>query len=177
MMLFASKLSSQRLGSETAIEGPSVRYFANSMAMLFSIVEPPTPPTAKGGRPPTRPLVGEDGKSGTTMAGLMLSTIRLPGAIDLGDPGRSSNKPIPCPKPKPRLGTATCAPNPLPMLNVSATQFPHLSDVAILRVPYRASFQWTRIGTFVSLLTAWVIEPAMLFVSRISFVSHGTLEG
>src|SRR5439155_4309665 len=153
MVLLASKLYNQVVGSATPLERGSIRYFTNSIAMLFSMVEPPTPPTANGGRPPTRPLVGEDGKSGTTMAGLMLSTIRLPGAIELGQPGRSSNKAIPCPKTKPRLGTATCAPNPLPMLNVSATQFPHLSEVAILRVPYRASFQWTRIGTLVSLLT------------------------
>src|SRR5262252_8774939 len=175
MIVLPSKLYSHELGSLTLLEGGSVRYFINSIAMLFSIVEPPTPPIASGGRPPTIPFVGEPGLSGIIIAGHMLSTWRLPGAMELGQPGRGSNSAIPCPNTSPRFVTPTCAPNPPPMLNVSATQFPHRSDVEILQVPYRISFQCTRIGTLVSPLTAAVIEPARLLVSRISFVSHGGL--
>src|SRR5436309_386231 len=132
------------------------------------MVEPPTPPTANGGRPPISPFVGEVGKSGTTIAGDILSTGRLPGAIEFGQPGRGSNSAIPWPNTRPRFVTATCAPNPLPMLKVKATQFPHLSEVEMLHVPYRMSFQCTRIGALVCCSTASTIEPARLFVSRIS---------
>src|ERR1043166_5016028 len=127
MTLLASKLYNQVLGSETLLEGGSIRYFTNSIAMLFSMVEPPTPPIAKGGRPPARPFVAETGLSGMTIVGHILSTGRFPGAIELGQPGRGSKRAIPCPNTRPRLVTATCAPNPPPMLKVKATQFPHLS--------------------------------------------------
>src|SRR5882672_7500562 len=110
MVLLASKLYSQLSGAMARLEGASVRYFSTCIAMLFSIVEPPTPPTASGGRPPTIPLVGEGGKSGTTMIGHMLSTGRLPGAIEFGQPGRGSNNAMPWPNTSPRLVTATCAP-------------------------------------------------------------------
>src|SRR2546423_1273314 len=112
-----------------------------------------------------------------TMAGDMLSRGRLPGAIELGQPGRGSNRAMPCPKTSPRLVTPTCAPNPLPMLKVTATQFPHLSEVEMFLVPYRISFQCTRIGTLVPLLTAAAIVPAMLFVSGISAGSDGQTFG
>src|SRR5437667_11676904 len=108
-----------------------------------------------------------------TMMGHMLSTGRLPGAMESGQPGRGSNSAIPCPNTRPRFVSATCAPNPPPMLKVKATQFPHLSEVVMLHVPYLISFQCTRIGTLVSLLTASMIEPARLFVSGISLVSQG----
>src|SRR2546423_53053 len=133
-MLLASKLYSHVVGSLTLLEGGSIRYFNNSMAMLFSMVDPPTPPIASGGRPPMAPFVGETGKSGMTMAGLILSTGRLPGAMELGQPGRGSNSAIPCPNTSPRFGTPTCAPNPLPMLKVTATQLPQRSEVEMLQV-------------------------------------------
>src|SRR5258706_2939472 len=159
-MGLASKLYNQTSGSETPPEGGSIRYFATSITMLFSMVEPPTASMASGGRPPISPLVGEPGESGTTMIGHMLSTGRLPGAMELAQPERGSNSAIPCPNTRPRLVTPTLAPNPPPMLKVTATQFPHLSEVEMLRVPYRMSSQCTRIGTLVSLLTAWMTEPA-----------------
>src|SRR6266566_4776157 len=112
-----------------------------------------------------------------TMAGDMLSTGRLPGAIELGQPGRGSNSAMPCPNTSPRFVTPTWAPNPLPMLKVKATQFPHLSEIEMFRVPYLMSFQCTRIGTLVPLLTAPAIVPARLFVSRTSFGSHGQPNG
>src|SRR5438552_1163543 len=125
MMLLASKLYNQAVGSVTLLEGGSIRYFTNSIAMLFSMVDPPTPPTANGGRPPATPLVADTGESGMTMVGHMLSTCRFPGAMELGQPGRGSNNAIPCPNTRPRFVTPTRAPNPPPMLKVKATQFPH----------------------------------------------------
>src|ERR1043166_335122 len=101
MMLLASKLWSHIVGSEAALDGFSPRYFINSIATLFSIVDPPAAPMANGGLPPTTPFVGEAGESGTTIAGDILSTGRLPGPIEFGQPGRASNKSIPCPKPIP----------------------------------------------------------------------------
>src|SRR5467141_1569265 len=106
------------------------------------------------------------------IVGHILSTWRLPGAMEFGQPGRGSNSAMAWPNTRPRLVTPTCAPNPPPMLKVKATQFPHWSEVEILQVPYLMSFQCTRICTLVSLLTASVIELARLLVSRISFVSQ-----
>src|SRR5688572_16755238 len=134
MIVFPSKLYNQNVGSTTGLEGGSIKYFINCIARWFSIVEPPPPPTANGGRPPT-PLVGEAGKSGMTITGHMLFTGRLPGAMESGQPGRASNRAMPCPNTRPRLGTPTCAPNPPPMLKVTETQFPHLSAVEIWNVP------------------------------------------
>src|SRR5438552_15103541 len=92
------------------------------------------------------------------IVGHILSTWRLPGAMELGQPGRGSNKAMACPKTRPRFVTPTCAPNPPPMLKVKATQLPHWSEVEMLQAPYRTSFQWTRTGTVVSVLTALLIE-------------------
>src|SRR4030095_14831596 len=108
------------------LESGSVRNFMICIAMLFSIVEPPPPPTANGGRAPEKALfVGVAGISGITIAGHMLLTGRLPGPMESGQPGRGSNKAIPCPKTSPRLGTATCAPKTPPMLHVTDTQLHH----------------------------------------------------
>src|ERR1051326_6123602 len=125
MILFASKLYSHRVGSFTGAKAGSVRYLINVIAMFVSMVEPPTPPTANGGRPPATPFVGEAGRSGITIAGDILSTCRLPGPIEFGHPGRGSKSAIAWPKTRPRLVTPTCVPKPPPMLNVKATQLPH----------------------------------------------------
>src|SRR2546421_8044146 len=128
-MLFPSKLYSHEPGLVALLDGGSIKYFNTSINMLFSMVEPPTPPTASGGRPPAAPLVGPAGKSGMTIVGHILSTCRFPGPIELGQPGRGSKSAIPWPNTSPRLVTPTCAPNPPPMLKVIATQFPHWSQV------------------------------------------------
>src|SRR5438046_1418825 len=135
MLLFASKLYIQLPGVVTLLEDPSIRYFINAIAILFSIVEPPTPPMSNGGRPPATRFVGETGESGMTRLGHMLSDCRLPGAIELAQPGRGSNRAIPCPNTRPRLVTPPCAPKEPPMLKVKSTQFPHWSEVEILQVP------------------------------------------
>src|ERR1051326_5381700 len=99
MSVFASKLYSQVVGDVAiGVEAGSIKYFISAIAMLFSIVEPPTPPTARGARPPTVPFVGEDGASGITTAGHILSTCRLPGPIEFGQPVRGSNRAIACPE-------------------------------------------------------------------------------
>src|SRR2546428_12493125 len=115
MMVLASKLYIQVVGLLTLLEGGSVRYFTNSIAMLFSMVEPPTPPTASGGRPPA-PFVGEIGKSGMAMIGHMLSTGRLPWAMESGQPRRGSNSALSRPDTTPRVVPATCPPKPLSLL-------------------------------------------------------------
>src|SRR6188474_762983 len=95
IILFPSKLYNHRSGGVTSLEGGSIKYFTNCIAILFSMVEPPTPPTAKGARPPAAPLVWEAGKSGNTMVGHMLLTGRLPGPMESGQPGRGSNLAMP----------------------------------------------------------------------------------
>src|SRR5688572_4851225 len=109
-----------------------MRYFTTCIATLFSIVEPPTPPIASAGRPSVTPLVDAITESGITITGHILLTGRFPGPIESGQPGRTSNNAIPCPNASPRAGTAAPDPNPLPMLNVRATQLPHLSETEIL---------------------------------------------
>src|SRR5258706_15670014 len=106
-MGLASKLYNQTSGSETPPEGGSIRYFATSITMLFSMVEPPTAPIASGGRPPISPLVGKTGQSGTTLFGHMLSTGPLPGGMELPQPDRGPKSPIPSPSTRPRLVTPT----------------------------------------------------------------------